>query len=381
MKYLLFFFLLMFGCFAADAQFIFIPKKPIQTTKQTIEKHEGIELIDSIPFSAIRIIDSRYDTTTIGFSWDSYLTLQDSSSQPLALQHVMDKYYHTLYTPGKDTLIIQLEKLSIQENVIRDTNFILIAGYISYKKYFGAGKRYIYMGSADTMMYDKFSYKTVYKLHKNGKHTNYELWDYYLLRLCEAMIKAPAIANDSINDTTQYFTAEEIKQSGLQKRNKTILTTDSLQPGFYNNFSEFINNKPGFTYDSSSALPKLLDVMHYRTSKYISDEAPDTSYWGYCDGKNLYIRYQYNFYQLERKDAGFYIAPTLDGRRRDINTSGWNLLIGVAVLSTGIATKEGVTFIGFDAISAPEIPLVILPIEGTYILGLQLDWDTGKITY
>jgi hypothetical protein len=358
-----------------------IPKKPIQTVRETIEKHEGIELTDSIPFSAIRIIDSRYDSTMIGFYWNSYLTLQDSSSQPVALQHVIDKYYHSLYTPGKDTLIIQLEKLSIQEEVIRDTNFILTAGYISCKKYFGTDKGYIYMGSADTMMYDKFSYATVFKLHKNGRHTNYELWDYYLLRLCEAMIKGPAVTGASVNDTTRYFTAEEIKQTGLQKRIKPILTTDSLQPGFYNNFPEFINNKPGFTYDSSNALPKLLTIMHYRVGKNISNEAPDTSYWGYCDGKNLYVRYKYNFYQLERRDGGFYIAPTLDGRRRYINAAGWDLLTGIAALSAGIVAKQGVTFSGFDAVSAPEIPLVILPLGGTYILGLQLDWDTGKITY
>ena len=65
MKHLLYFLLIIFVCLNAGAQFIFTPKKPIQTLKQTIEKHEGIRLTDSIPFSAIRIIDSRYDTTTI----------------------------------------------------------------------------------------------------------------------------------------------------------------------------------------------------------------------------------------------------------------------------------------------------------------------------
>ena len=195
------------------------------------------------------------------------------------------------------------------------------------------------------------------------------------------MIKAPDITNNSVNDTTQYFTAEQIKQNGLQKRNKAILTTDSLQPGFYNNFSEFINNKPGFTYDSSGALSKLLEVMHYRVDNHTNDEAPDTSYWGYCDGKNLYVRYGYNFFQLAKNDEDFYIAPTLDAVRRNVNKSGWNLLIGLATLSTGIATKEGVTFQGFGAIPDNYIPMIVLSINGTSVLGLQLDWDTGKITY
>jgi len=380
MKHLLFFLFIFFASFTAVAQFIFTPKKPIQTEKEIIEKHEGIQLTDSIPFSAIRIIDSRYDTTNIGFYLDGFLALQDSS-QLVVLQHIIDKYYHALYTPGKDTLLIQLERLSIQDNLMRDTNFIITAGYISGKEYCGTGNRYRYVGCADTMMYDKFNYKTVYKLHKNGKHTNYEFWDYYLLRLCEAMIKASAITNNSVNDTTQYLTAEEIKQMGLQKRNKPILTTDSLQPGFYNNFSEFVNNAPGFTYDSSDALPKLLNIMHYRVGKNISNEAPDTSYWGYCDGKNLYVRYKYNFYQLDKNDESFYIAPTLDAIRRNVNKSGWNLLIGLATLSAGIASKEGVTFQGFATIPDNYIPMVPLSLNETHILGLQLDWDTGKITY
>ena len=112
-------------------------------------------------------------------------------------------------------------------------------------------------------------------------------------------------------------------------------------------------------------MPKLLGIIHYRVDKNISNEPPDTTYWGYCDGKNLYVRYKYNFYQLERKDGNFYIAPTLDGRKQDMKNAGWNLLIGVAALSAGIATKDGVRFEGFNAIPAHEIPLVILPMDGT----------------
>ena len=111
MKYIFLTTLAGFVCFTSSAQFIFTPKKPIETNKELIDKYEGIQLKDSISFSAIRIIDSRYDTTGIGFYLDGYLALKDSS-QPLALQHIIDKYYHSLYTPDKDTLLIMLEKLN-----------------------------------------------------------------------------------------------------------------------------------------------------------------------------------------------------------------------------------------------------------------------------
>lgn len=363
----------------SSAQFIFKAQKPLKTFNTTIDQYESSQLKDPIPFSYIRLVDSRYDTTTIGLYIDGYLALKDTS-QPMALQHTLDKYYHNLYTPGKDTLVIQLEKLFITDKLVDDTSFVLTYGAVTCKQFTGNNNTYVYRGSFDTLIKEQFSYKR-YSRHKNGKHTNYEFWDYYLLRLCEAMITNASHFNSTIDSSQQHFTLEDIKKEGFIKRQKPILVADSLRPGFYNNFSEFENNTPGFTYDSPDALRKLLDLMHYRVSKKISNEEPDTSYWGFCDGRKLYIRNAYSFFQLERKDAVFYIAPTLDASRRNANTSGWNLLLGLAALSAGIATKSGVDFGGFDAIPEPPVPCITLQIDNAHTWGLQLDLDTGAISY
>ena len=121
--------------------------------------------------------------------------------------------------------------------------------------------------------------------------------------------------------------------------------------------------------------------MNYRVGKNISNEEPDTSYWGFCDGRNIFVRYLFSFYQLERKDCGFYISPTLDARRQEINHAGLNLLIGLAALTGSIAAKSSPEFGGFNAIPSPEIPLIILKSKDLLIVGLQLDWDTGLITF
>jgi hypothetical protein len=375
--------LLITGCLLSDApaQFIFTPRKPIQTRTESIDKYESTKQKDSLPFSAILVIDSRYDTTNIGFYINGYLTLKDVS-QPVALQHVIDKYYHHLLTPGKDTLLIQLEHLYIQDEVIRDTNFILTAGYASCNKYIGKNNTYKYSGSFDTVLQETFSYSNTLNAHKNGKHFNMEFWDNYLLRLDEAMMQAALHPqNNELPDTTKYRTISEIRQSGLLKRNKPILLADTPHHGFYRSFSEFVNNEPALVYQNADRLKKLLEVMHYRVGKHISNEAPDTSYWGYCDGRNIFIRYNYDFYQLERKDGNFYIAPTLDAKRREINRFGWNMLIGLATLSAGIATKEGANFSGFSALPPPNIPTIALQWGNAHVLGLRLDWETGKIQY
>jgi hypothetical protein len=364
---------------SAAAQFIFVPKKPVINFNGSIDKYECSQLKDSIPFSYIRIIDSRYDTTDIGLYFDGYLSLKDTS-QPMALQHTLDKYYHNLYAAGKDTLIIQLEKLFITDRLVDDTAFIVTCGAIVCKQFTGNNNSYVYRGSFDTLINEKYSYNT-YSTHKHGKHHNLEFWDYYLLRLCEAVIKNASQFNSAIDSSQQHFTVDDIKKEGLLKRQKPILVADSLKPGFYNKFSEFENNSPGFTYDSANALHKLLELMHYRVSRKISNGEPDTSYWGYCDGKNLYVRSAYSFFQLERKDAVFYIAPTLDARHRDAKTAGWDVLVGLIGLTAGIATKSGVDFGGFDAIPEPPIPCVTLQLNDAKIWGVRLDWDTGKISY
>ncbi len=372
---------LSFCTITGSGQFLFTMKKHIVTSFTTIDKYEGIQRKDSIPYADIRIIDSRYDTTNIGFLLDGYLVLRDSSHLA-GLQHILDKYYRPLYQAGRDTLIIQLEKLRIQDEVIRDTAFIFTLGYIHASLYTGRNNSYKYLGMVDTLFQEKFNRQTTSNAHKNGKHHNDEFWDYYLLRLYEAMInKGSAGPDSSQNEITPTISREEIISNGLAKRNKPILKADSLHPGFYRDFSEFVNNNPTFLFVNPEALKNTLEVMHYRVGKNISNEAPDTTYWGFCVGRKIFIRHNYDFFQLERRDGGYYIAPTLDARRQEINQSALNLLIGLAALGGSIAANSSPEFGGFSALPAPEIPMVILKSRDELALGLQLDWDTGGIIY
>ena len=363
------------------AQFIFTPKKPVSLFRSTIDKNELIQLKDSIPYAYIRIIDSRYDTSGIGFYLDSYLILK-GSSHIAALQNIMDHYYFPLCIRRRDTLIIQLEKLSIQDQVIRDTGLVFTSGKIKARLYKGRNNVYQYLGSADTLLQEKYNPATRFQTHKNGKHSNFEFWDYYLLRLFEAMIrKASGDPDSAVVDKNRFAGIEEIKSAGLNKRNIPILQADSLNPGFYRNFSEFVNNNPTFNFVNPEALKNVLEVMHYRVGKNISNEEPDTSYWGFCTGRKIFIRYQYDFFQLMRKDGGYYVAPTLDARRREISQGTLNLLIGLAALGGSIAAKSNPDFSGFNVLQEPEIPMIILKSGDYFAVGLQLDWDTGGVTY
>ena len=365
----------------AQSQFIFVPKKAIKQRVERIDKNEYSFLSDSIPFSAVKIIDSRYDTTNIGFYRDGFLVLP-GQSQSIALQDIIAKYDHSLFTPGRDTLLIQLEKLNIEDNISAEKLTSYTLGYVSCREYIGGNNRYSYYRSIDTLIAEEYTYLDALYRHKNKKHTNLEFWDYYLLRLTEALVKPSFTKFDSIfavNANT--ITKEDIETEGYLKRHKPILAADNLQPGFYRNFAEFENNNPSFLFVDKEHLQKLLELMHYRTGNKVYKEAPDTSYWGYCDGQKLYVRYGYDFYQLEKHDACYYIAATLDARRQDIGRSGWNFIIGIATLTAGIAAKEGVAFEGFSALTPPDIPRIQLNLDTTNVYGLLIDWDKQQISY
>lgn len=363
-----------------EAQFIFKPKKPIKTNRAWIDTDEKSRLKDCIPFSNVLIIDSRYDTLDVGITFSQYLMLNDRYPH-LAWQHIMNDYYHPLCDTGKDTLLIQLEKFGLQSNLISDARFVSNAGYIKARLYKGRNNLYAYMGTVDTILQEKYTNQH-FDAHKHGKHINWELWDYYLLQLFDVVVEKAASMRDSVGlEFLPGVTLNGILKEGWEKRDKPILKADSLQHGFYRNFSEFEQNNPTFGYPDEEALKKLLVIMHYRVDKNLSTEAPDTTYWGFCDGKNIYIRHAYDFYQLERKDDNYYIVATMDANRVDGNRAGLNLLIGLATLSTSIAANGSPEFGGFDLVKSPEIPRIIVMSHGEPIVGTQLDWDTGGISY
>ena len=172
----------------------------------------------------------------------------------------------------------------------------------------------------------------------------------------------------------------EIYLNGLQKTDKPILKATNPKPGFYRNFSEFANNEPTFLYMNDESLKKLLEVMHYRVDKKIPTEAPDTSYWGYCDGKRIFVRGGYNFFQLERRDGGFYIAPSLDAKRRNNNKELVNFISGMLILTTSIIALQPSTS-GFDMVHIPNLPMINVWADNNHAIGLQIDLDSGEIVF
>lgn len=362
------------------AQFIYSEKRSVLTYSLEIDKYESIQLTQALPFSFIKIIDSRFDSTLIGFFSNGYLALKEKN-QSLGLQNILTSKYGHLFTAGKDTLVVQLEKLGIQDQLVSDTNFVFTAGRLRAREYTGRNDRYRFIGLADTSMFENYVYHS-YRIHQNGSHYNLEFWDYYLLRLLEYTILS-AVKNAGViqNAEASTFSVAQIKDRGVQNRSLPVLKDGSIKPGLYRSFVEFMTNNPSISVTSNDSLKVILESMNYRTGKKIENKIPDTSYWGYYDGQKFFIRHHYDFFSLEKRDDGFYISATLDAVRRNNNKKIWNLLIGFASLSTSMAVDKRPDFKGFSSLQPRDVPMIILQLGTGYVAGLQLDWDDGKITY
>jgi hypothetical protein len=160
-----------------------------------------------------------------------------------------------------------------------------------------------------------------------------------------------------------------------------VLNTKRPEPGFYKSFKEFKNNNPSVTISDDTSLLQMLTMLRYNVSGNTFSLPPDISYWGFCDGRNYYVRHIFSFYQLEQRDGGFYIAPTLDMARRNGKRVERNILSGLAGLTTGIVTNTGIFIDGFSSFSRLDVPKILIQQSGINLLGLVLDWDTGKITF
>ncbi len=99
------------------------------------------------------------------------------------------------------------------------------------------------------------------------------------------------------------FTRQELKEYYAGRWDKPILKDTAREKGVYKNFTEFLNNKPSVT-NFVVKKDKLVDVLYVPVGKL--DMAPARDVWGYCDGKNIFIKSGENYYLLVKVENGFY---------------------------------------------------------------------------
>jgi len=119
----------------------------------------------------------------------------------------------------------------------------------------------------------------------------------------------------SICETKRKFSLDEIEAHNQKQFDIPVLKDSSLVRGVYFSFEEFKNNHPG-QRDFEVEKDKLIDLIFIKQAD--GKPVPVRDAWGYCDGKNLYIRSMENYFLLQREQNAFYIYGAKEYKHKKV---------------------------------------------------------------
>jgi len=99
------------------------------------------------------------------------------------------------------------------------------------------------------------------------------------------------------------LSASDVNDYVLQKRNLPVLEAPFYKKGIYKTFDEFVQNQPSITDFTKGKNGKVTDEMYVKDaagSEYLLRD-----FWGFSDGRNIYINTGDNFFRLTKQDGAF----------------------------------------------------------------------------
>ena len=249
-----------------------------------------------IPFKNIKVIDARPDTSSVGFFRLNFLgsmnkLIFENGLPDEILNFAKSKYRLSSKDSAKDLLIIIKEYRVSRYAKEMDTRGINTLNWM----------RGIIV-DAELFMQDKNSYHALYKVDSI-------VTDDSIYSLNQLIQRSFSILFDKISNKDfsklhvgkTEFTYDDIEKHIGSFYNFPILKDSVLKKGVYKNFNEFILNTPSITnYEIHKG--KLSDELYVTEN---NQSYPLQDYWGYCDGKNLFIRSEKNLFQLNKIGSTF----------------------------------------------------------------------------
>lgn len=285
---------------------LFSPPLPAQK-----EEHFVLQLHDAefdkkaLPFGTIQIIDARFEQGNIGvvakaLSFKGATENKMTAVFPEPLRAYLPKVFSSLFSLGKegnDTLVIVVKQLRIADYLSNTIDKHLEPASVltySWSFYKGQNGRLYKLFSDQGVLVEKWKSSTL-SYDESATELRKEAIRNLLLRPFE---------NKSWTPSTVSFSLVEV-QSGLRKRFQLPILTDSvLNGGVYKNFQEFLSNAPSLT---EFKIGKSMDEIKEVRDKN-SNLLERNTYWGLCDGKQLYINFLGHMYPLYLVNNSFCIV-------------------------------------------------------------------------
>lgn len=257
---------------------------------------------EALPFSAIKIVDARFDKSNIGCAVKNFsfkgmtrnkLNVVFPGSLQTYLPIAIDKAA-VLNKSSKDTMMMLVKQFRLADHLFNTLDAyhtpetVLTFSVSFYKK---EGNQLVRLFSlADTWSKAWNNVKGSDENEINAERNN------AIIALLSQLFQ-----NRVWTPTATTFSWADL-EAGLKKRFGLPVFTDSLsRAGLYKNFNEFINNSPSVINVQmkmrNNELTDVLDAENHTVDL--------RDYWGACDGKNRYIIFKGAFNKLLPTDSSF----------------------------------------------------------------------------
>lgn len=253
------------------------------------------DTIYNLPFHNIQILDARPDTSSIGFL--RYGGTTNKLYLEKGLANTFTNFINTNYKLSKDTnnLLILIKEFRVSDyasklgledvNISQWNSGIIISGEL----FLNNGNNYRALYKVDSILV---------------VISNNETAEESVERSFRAILRKSqdkSLSEMHIGKTA--FSFDDIKKHIDDFVNFPVLKSTTYNKGVYKNFNEFKTNNPSII-NFEIKKGKLSDELFINDG---NQSYPIQDFWGYCNGKNLFIYSAKNLFQLIRTGNTFNI--------------------------------------------------------------------------
>jgi hypothetical protein len=335
--------LLLLGCAA-------VAKSQSRATELIKIQLSPINYKSKLPFNSITIIDSRYDTSKLGYiqKGSSFKRLVVTPSVSSGLSDVLNDGLRANFDVSANGLLIVVVKNLWLRETVNKTDLKPKSECIS--------KLELYL-KKDSSYFPLLRIDSVYTQND-------------LLKNCYSTLLATSIEKtllrlESLNlemvASSKKLRWEDIENFNRQRFNKPILSSPP-QKGIYLTFKDFLQNKVD-PREFEVVTGTLTDQLYVKDK---NDKSVLTEFWSVCDGEKIYVNGGFKFFELKKVDNGFEFWANTNFIKYKAKSRNIFPMFG----PSGIALLPAVANYAVDELSSPRSPDFERP--------FQVNMETGE---
>lgn len=305
----------------------------------------------TIPFKRIEVIDYRFDTSKVGYATygnrDNHTRLAIQGGVESFLNSWLNEYFKNNLDPNSSgTLVIVLKKLWLEYGSVND---MLRSKDVDIESQLPITNRNIIcLADMDVFSKSDITYQALVRLTNNFLIDKFERRSDFKLLLMPfdsliSKIRSMNVEN-TLNGKTK-FQAGDIHTNYKKRFDIPVLSADSVNRGVFLSFNDFKNNKPAYPDFKYKKFELSTEVTILRDGK----EVPVTEYWGFSDGKNLFVRTGFLPFKVIRQGYTFDMLGAVKSKTQPV-----------------IIPLPGGMYIQTSTVNTPVYPM-------------QVDMETGKV--